>query len=113
MALRVFGFEVKALRDVYPNDAQDVEDIVWIRDSAREGYIVFTANPHLLLVPHEKEAVREHRAKVFCLSSANHTLVAQALIFGRHLLRIVRRANKPGPCFWRLKANQQVTYDIP
>ncbi len=101
------------MQDVYPNDGRDVQDVEWIRDCGERGYIAFTANPTMVNVPHEMEAVRGAGTKVFCLASAQHTNEGRALIYGRHLLRIVRRAQKPGPCFWRMSPGQIITRDIP
>ncbi|WP_276509370.1 hypothetical protein [Cellulomonas hominis] len=111
--LRTFGFNVLTLRDVYPDDGQHIPDTEWLRDSARHGYIVFTANPAIISVEHERAALLEHGAKVFCIANAQQTRDGRALIFGRHLLRILRRARRPGPCFWRLRPDDTITYDIP
>ena len=110
--LRVFGFNVLTLHDVYGNDGQHVEDTVWIADAAKNGYIVFTANPTMVAVRHEMQAVHNHGAKIFCIANAQQTRDGRAMIFGRHILRIVRRARRPGPCFWRLDP-RTVRYDIP
>jgi D-serine deaminase-like pyridoxal phosphate-dependent protein len=97
--LEKFGFDVVHMRDHYPNGGQDTEDVEWIRDSAAHGYIAITCNPYLIGVPHEKEAILATGAKVFSISKANHTRDGRALIFGRHLLRIKRRARVDGGCF--------------
>jgi len=104
---------VLTLDDVYGNDGQHVADTTWIEDSAKHGYIVFTGNPAIIYVAHEKEAILRHGAKVFCIANPNHTRDGKALIYGRHLLRILRRAQRPGPCFWRIDPNDQIRYDIP
>lgn len=111
-ALAKFGFVVQTLEDVYGSRAIHVADTEWIEWSAKNGYIVFTANPNMVYVPHEMDAVREYKAKVFCVAQVQHTREGRALIYGRHLLRIVRRARRPGPCFWRVSPNDQVTRDI-
>lgn len=110
--LRRFELDVASLSEVYP-DAENVADVTWIEDAAREGFIVFTANPNIIYVPHERAAIEEHGTKVFCISNAQHTREGRALIYGRHLLSILRRARKPGPCFWRIAPTGAVTRDIP
>ena len=112
-ALPQFGFKVLTLGDVYGNDGKHVEDTTWIRDAAQNGYVVFTANPAIFSVAHEKAAVMEHGAKIFCIANPNQTRDGRGLIFGRHLLQIVRRSRREGACFWRLDPGQSVKYDIP
>lgn len=111
-ALRKFGLSVTTLAEVYGDRAPHVEDVEWIEWAAKNDHIVLTANPRLVLVPHEVAAVRLHRTKIFSLSQPQHTREGRGLIFGRHLLRIIRRSRKPGPCFWRVSPNSAITYDI-
>lgn len=101
------------MSDVYENDGQDVEDVQWIADAAANCYIAFTANPAILGVAHEIAKVRECGTLVFCIANPQHNRDGRALIFGRHLLRILRRARKPGPCFWRLYPDYKIKYDLP
>jgi hypothetical protein len=104
--------DVLALRDVYPDDARDVSDVTWIADAATHGFVVFTANPAIASVAHERAAIVQHGTKVFCIANVQHTREGRALIYGRYLLAIIRRSKRPGPCFWRL-APDHVTRDIP
>lgn len=111
--LRTFGFHVVTLDDVYGDDGQRVEDVQWITDAGRHGYIAITANPAIVFVAHERAAVLAAGTKVFCIGNPQQTRDGRALIVGRHLLRILRRARRDGPCFWRLYPGDQVIYDIP
>jgi hypothetical protein len=101
------------LGEIYGNDGQHVPDVQWIRDSAANGYIVFMANPTMHSVDDERELIRSVGAKVFSIGNPNQTRDGRALIFGRHLLRVIRRANEPGPCLWRLNPKSAITRDIP
>jgi hypothetical protein len=77
------------------------------------GYAVFTANPRILLVKHEREAVETHGTQIFCIAKPDGTREARAYIYGRHILSIIRRTRKPGACFWRRYHGQHpISYDI-
>lgn len=101
------------LDDLYGNDGQHVDDVTWIEDAGRAGHIALTGNPAIAFVAHEKAAIQAAGTKVFCIANAQHTRDGKALIIGRHMLRILRRARRPGPCFWRLYPSDLVVYDIP
>ena len=112
--LRLAQIHCVTLADVYGDDeAQKTPDTQWIADSAKYGYAVFTTNPNILKVKHEVEALRQHGAKVFCIAKPDGTRETRAYIYGRHILNILRRMKRPGPCFWRLYHGQRpVSYDI-
>ena len=111
--VEAFGLEARLLRDVYPDDGQQVQDVQWIADAAHHGFIVLTSNPAIVSVDHEINLIRTVGTKVFCISNAQHTKEGRAMIFGRHWLRIVRRSQLAGACFWRLNPNDRILYDIP
>lgn len=91
------------LSDVYgPDAALTVQDEVFLAEAGRQGWIVLTQNFHMWRVPVERKAIVDNGTRVFSLASAQHTSIGKGLIFGRHLLTIVRRAKRPGACFWRL-----------
>lgn len=101
------------LGDLYGNDGQHVDDVTWITDAGAKGYIALTGNPHIPFVSHERAAIVRAGTKVFCIANPQQTRDGKALIVGRHMLRILRRANRPGPCFWRLDPGSVIRYDIP
>lgn len=107
-----FPVHVLHLHDAYPGRAEAVKDPEWIEDAGLRGYAVLTANPKMLTIDAEMDAIRRYGTKVFCLANAQHTREGRALIIGRHYLSIVRRAGDTGPCFWRIDP-QRTTYDIP
>lgn len=110
--MRRFGFDVKTMSDVYRDDGQAVEDTTWIHDCAVNDWIVFTQDQKIRERPHEIDAVKRHGAKVFCLHSQTLRAPAKTLYYGRHILAIMRRAKRPGPCFWRVRPEMTVK-DIP
>lgn len=112
--LKLALIDCLTLEDVYGRaGAEQAPDVQWIEDAARHGYAVFTANPRILSVKLEREAIEAHGTKVFCIAKPDGTRETRAYIYGRHILSIMRRMKKPGPCFWRLYAGQRPTsYDI-
>ena len=112
-ALKTFGFQVLTLGEIYGNDGQHIYDTTWIADAGANDYVVFTANPAMYFVPHERAAILAAGTKIFSISNPQQSREGRALIFGRHMLQIIRRARKPGPCFWRLTPGRNVQRDIP
>lgn len=109
-------FDCVTLADVYGKDvAQQVPDIQWIEDAAKNNCAVFTVNHRILAVDHEREAIERHGTKVFCLggNQGNGSRESRAFLFGRYILSIRRRIHKPGACFWRLySGDRAISYDI-
>lgn len=112
LALSKFPVQVLHLADAYPGRAEHVLDPEWIRDAGERGFATITANPRMLMVAEEMREVRQFGAHIFCLANPDHTVETKAMIVGRHYPAIVRRAAKPGACFWRLDP-QGTRYDIP
>lgn len=106
-ALAWFGHEVIHIEDYYgKQDAQFVEDVQWIRDAAKNGWTVVTANPKIVGVAHEIGLIEELEVNVFCLANAQLNKDTKAMILGRHYLTMRRRWKKSGPTFWRLHAER-------
>jgi predicted nuclease of predicted toxin-antitoxin system len=91
------------LHDVYGvKPGELVEDVQWIADCGREGWIVVTQNKFMKKVTRELEAIENHRTKVFSLTSADLPQSEQGLVVGRNLLRMIRRDKRDSGCFWRI-----------
>jgi hypothetical protein len=96
-----------SLAEVYTN-GERVQDIEWIRDCGREGWIALTQNFRIAHVPHEIDAIEEFRTKVFSLTRADLPAVEQGLVFGRNLLRVIRRDRRDAGCFWRIHFEKSI-----
>ncbi len=107
-ALRRYGLTVKTMADVYEDDGQYIEDTEWIRECASNGWIVFTQDAKIRERPSEIGEVLNSGAKVFCLHQQNLSAPAKTLYYGRHVLSIIRRSRRPGPCFWRIRPEATV-----
>lgn len=94
--------KVKHMRDVYPNDGQEIEDTEWLARAGAEGWVVFTQDARVWQNLDEHEALINNGVRVFCLGTPQATATQKAVCYGRHILPILRRARRPGPCFWRI-----------
>jgi len=113
VALQKFGYQAYRLGDLFGNDGQYVEDVTWIAEAGKRGLLALTTNPRMLYVPHEMAAIKDSGAHVFCIASPQHSRETKAMIIGRHLKRVVRRAARStAPCFWRLYPSDLVRYDL-
>jgi len=46
-----------------------VDDDKWLRTAGRKGWLVFSANKKMLLVPHERQAIIDHKVGIVFLTS--------------------------------------------
>jgi hypothetical protein len=93
-----------SLRDVYgERPGHFVEDIRWIRDCGKAGWVALTQNFTIGRTPTEVDAIEKWETKVFSLSKADLPAHEQGLIVGRNLIRMVRRTRRDGGCFWRMR----------
>lgn len=108
--LRRFGYNVKHMRDVYPDDGQNEADDDWIAYVAQQGWIILTQDVQIWQNNHERAAVEKYGARVFCLHKANLKRAEKGLVIGRHLFNILRRGQRQGACFWRLRPDNPIKY---
>ena len=94
--------KVVRLHNVFGNDGQHVEDVTWLAEAGAKGWPVFTQDARVWKNLDERAALLEHGVRVFCLGMQQSTNAQKGIVYGRHILPILRRAQKPGPCFWRL-----------
>lgn len=99
--LRAAGVELITLAEHYgiPAD-ENVQDTTWIRDSAQQGWIAFMKDFAIKRRPVESEAIRNYRARCFCLPNANMRAAAMAERYIANLDRIARAAEQPGPLLY-------------
>lgn len=93
---------VVPMHEVYPHDGQRIKDTDWLALAGAEGWAVFTQDARIWQNLDERAAVQDHGVRVFCLGMQQATAVQKGVCYGRHILRIARRARRPGPCFWRI-----------
>lgn len=111
--IRVPKLRVLTLDDAYGAGAgEHVPDSQFLADAGRHHWMVWTQNPRMWHVPHEREAIEMHDTHVFCLASAQHLPVGKGFVFGRHFLSLRRRHGGGGPCFWRLYPGRPPIKDL-
>ena len=106
--------KVATLDDLYGTGAGGrLPDVQFLEDAGRHGWMIWSQNPKMWRVTHERQVIEDHGAHVFCLARADHLAFTKGLIFGRHYLSMVRRHRRPGPCFWRLNLGSDPRKDMP
>lgn len=106
------GMHARSLAAMYGDQvAMQLEDKDFLADAGSHGWVVFTSNPKMYSVDVERQAVIDNNTKVFSLART-YTKHVQGLVYGRHLLSVRRRCREPGPCFWTLSSNDQITKQI-
>lgn len=93
----------RGLDDVYCGDPRpSVPDSEWLAEAGQRGWMVWTQNPQIWFVDHERAAIISNRTHVFCLGSAQLVGAGKAFAYGRWWVSMYRRHRRPDPCFWRL-----------
>lgn len=109
---RIPGCYAKSLAEMYGDErAQKMEDVEFLGDAGRNGWVVWTQNPRMWRVPTERGQIIASRTHVFTMGSATMTLSGKGFVLGRHFLSIKRRHGRTGHCFWRLYVEQQPIKD--
>jgi hypothetical protein len=91
--------------------AQSMPDVDFLAIAGAEQWGVLTQNPRMWRVTTERERILEHSTRVFSLDDASSSLILKGLVFGRHILSVRRRMERPGACFWRLRL-QDIRRDL-
>lgn len=95
-------FRVVVMADVFQNDGQRVKDEQWLARAGAEGWIVLTQDARIWRREDERAAVLNHGVRVFCLGGQTYPVALRALLYGRYVFPMMRRAKHAAPCFWRL-----------
>lgn len=97
------GYEVHTMASVYGEDvAQRLQDPPWIKDAARNGWIILSKDRKLRYRPVEQKAVVAAKAKVFVLAERNLRGEVMLDRFLRNMARITLRSRHPGPQIFRV-----------
>lgn len=106
--LVAFNYKATHLDELMPLAPGEGEgnDAAWIRHVGTNSWIALCVNPEMFKNRLEMDALRESGARVFTLGSTNISGEMKYFIFGRWWLSILQRAQRPGPCLWRLYLDQ-------
>lgn len=102
-ALKRYGVNAYHLGDIYPDDGAAVADVTWLEDAGQRGYLVLTLDSRVRHNSLEWETLLSNNTRVFTLTKRDPTEALKGLVVGRQLPNIIRRGNRPGPCFWRVQ----------
>ena len=96
--LRVAGLRLITLSEHYGIPADEgVADDEWLELAGHRGWIVFMKDTRIRHNRAEREAVKAHRVRCFCLANQNLAGDEMATRFLANLAAIERACEKPGP----------------
>lgn len=89
--LRAGGIELVTLAEHYgmPDD-EDIDDATWITETAQRGWVAFMKDARIRRRPAERDAIRRHAARCFCLANANLPAATMAERYLANLAAIAR-----------------------
>lgn len=105
--LRDAGLRLVTLSEHYgiPTD-ETVPDQQWLELAGSQGWAVFMKDTRIRYNPAEREAVKTHDVRCFCLSSQSLTGDAMATRFLNNLTRIAAACERPGPYIYAVHKNR-------
>jgi len=98
-ALRGEGWSIHTIADLYPNDAQEVPDEVWIADAGDRGWALLTKDQRIRYRAQELGALEGH---MFCLAAGQLRITETIDRFTAARARIWRAAASDSLGFWKV-----------
>lgn len=98
--LREAGWVVHLIADHYPNDAQEVDDDVWIDYGCSQGWAMLSKDKAIRYRGSELAAL--HSGCLFCLANGNLLIEEMAARFVAAEQRIIRAIAQHDQGFWRV-----------
>lgn len=98
--LRELGWELHMLSDHFPDDAQNVEDEIWLDYGLRKGWTPICKDGRIRGRQHERQPIEVHQAALFYLD--NQSLMIDDMVVRFHSAKksIERAIERGGPaCF--------------
>ncbi len=90
--IRDLGFTVATIWDVYGDEADELDDDVWLRDSAREGWPMLTWD----YLRHWRHVIEAEKAKVFRFERRMRSPGEKIACFKTNQYRLLQRCTKRG-----------------
>jgi hypothetical protein len=105
--LREAGLRLTTLAEHYGVPADEsVADEDWLTLAGQRGWVVFMKDTRIRYNPPERDAVRAHAVRCFCLSSQSLTGDVMAARFLDRLAAITEACAEPGPFVYAVHANR-------
>ncbi|MCA1736232.1 MAG: hypothetical protein LC739_08985 [Actinobacteria bacterium] len=96
--LRAAGLRLTTLAEHYGLPADDdIRDADWLELAGRNGWAVFMKDARVRYNRAERDAVKTHRVRCFCLSNRNLSGADMAARFLDNLVSITAACSRPGP----------------
>ncbi len=107
--LRASGVDLITLAEHYGIPADEsVEDVTWLADTARLGWVVLAKDARIRRRPAERAAIRERGARCFYYTRADLPATESAGRFLHNLAAIERACTEPGPFAYAIHATRIV-----
>lgn len=105
--LRAGGVHLVTLAEHYGMPAdQDVDDVTWIGESARRGWIAFMKDERIRRRPGERETLHAYGARCFCMANGNLRSADMATRYLENLGAITEASASPGPYLFAVHADR-------
>ncbi len=105
--LRAAGLRLVTLAEHYGIPADEaIPDEDWLEVAGTQGWVVFMKDTRIRYNPAEREAVKAHKVRCFCLSSQSLTGDAMSTRFLNNLARITTACDEPGPFIYAVHKNR-------
>jgi hypothetical protein len=105
--LRAAGIELVTLAEHYGMPADEsVEDVTWLAECARQGWIAFMKDERIRRRPAERLVLQSHGVRCFCITNMNLDGPAMAQRYLANLDAITAACRGPGPFMFAVHANR-------
>lgn len=105
--LRAKGWKLTLIADVYPKDAQDIPDDVWMREGCARGWSLLTKDQKIRYREEELSAL-EPGSALFCLSAGTLQVAQMVDAFEGAKARIHRAVDLGTGGFWHVYTDGNV-----
>lgn len=109
--LREAGHQIHLIADFYPTDAEDVPDEEWIAEGCRRGWALLTKDQRIRYRAAELAAL--DKGHLFCLSSGNMDIAAQAAAFLTAMPKMEAAIARHPVGFWHVYRDGQLKKKWP
>jgi len=101
-ALRALELDVETIRDRYGDASTKTDDDVWIRDATDDGRVLIGADQRIRYNKLERTTICRNAARCFTFPNGNLTAADMIARLERHLAKIIRCAETPGPYVYHI-----------
>jgi hypothetical protein len=111
--LREAGLRLVTLSEHFgvPAD-EEVEDVTWLEEAGRRGWVVFMKDAGIRRRPAERRALVAHGVRAFCLAGGNPPAAEMAARFLANLDATAAACRDPGPFIYAVHATRIVRLSI-